>query len=417
MNFLAEQEKMDLLRQIWLRAPLSTFSAVSEALGDQSDDWFRQRNRIVNRLPGFDRYMERFFLVTGGRLSAYVLLSVLQGDWMPDSSGYINPQYLAARAAFLRDPKMYEEACLRGAYTYGIFSLDLALISDVPEIQAWALALTDDPWEISDPEIIRWTPQLIRYYDKLPISWSSTRSRYIPGYLHIYRSSVVMKDEYYLAGYLRREVVNGAEALLENTSADVLLRICISSGYLSPRIYNQGDRLMIAALEYVLPSWVMHLPKISLDVWSISVGLSVEITLDFVERARQMIPLIEQYYPSKQNYLNQLRVICGQRIDLVPSKSMETLMTQVAHPQLKKMASVVIRSSVFYDLPNSIRTEKFPMPMEVLLAYATGRILEVYPLDDPEWDKKLLGIVTPGNYRVSGDIEAKYRQTLAIFRG
>ena len=448
---------MDLLRQIWLRAPLSALSTVGKALSNQGsafspggmldDDWFRQRNRVVNRLPeaAFEEYLTKLTGLTRNRLLAYILLSVLQGARPPKDYSPIDSKYLCARAAFLRDAKMYNDAC-RDEIAVEI-DLERALISDVPEIQAWALTFAKDPWNVPDPELIRWTPQLIRYYASLTQPETST-AYYLSGYLHLPPPHYAMKNVAYWSGYLSEPQQSSVsrqsrdpgscpgysveiEAILKQNfpvtneiEFDYLLEVCGKSGYFSPRLLRADSHLLVdTALKCVQPSWIAHLPKLAIEKASIDIPTSQYITADLVERARRMIPLIESYYPNLTIYMTQLRILCGMRIDIsefihnTPSQRMsEFLISQVAHPQAGFSVSPEIKSSVHYDIADLVQNGAFPRKWKFIsLLYGVGRILKAYPPNQLPILVTELGRV----YSDGGDltlIHEKHNRILAMLR-
>ena len=404
---------MDLLRQIWLRAPLSVLPSIEGVI---DDDWFRQRNRVVNRLPeaAFEEYLERLMHIAKTRVVAYISLSVLQGDRPPDDLPILYSRYLFARAAFLRDPKMYEAAC---RYHTEV-DLDLALISDVPEIQAWALALTNDPWIIPDPEIIRWTPHLIRYYTSLP-----NQIPELLGYFHAPSKKSLM----YMIGYLKNSVHRKASTSKSETALnsylatisprlgnplDHVLQICAASGYFSPQLLKVEDKtLVIIAIRSIHPSWIVRLPRVAIDD-DVHFGIG-DITVDLVERAKEMIPLIERYYPNLKLYLTELRILCGLEIDPnYINRNTDLLLQTVAHPQLEVVTNQRIYSSVHYDLSRLIRLSgRQNVTRSFALVSARGGLLGIYQswLDHSH--------KTPGDLsETSPEIRQKYERILAMLK-
>ena len=158
---------MDLLRVVLLRLPPSQWEFGAEIVDEKSQmKYLTQRD--VNPLNG-----------SNFEPICYLGLLTMNAD------RYVPIRLLLARAAFLRDKEMYIHFA-KQVLSKSRIDPDLALISAVPEIQAAMLALEGENGEIiMDPEIIEWTPGMIRYYSKLLIHSRFDVARWTGGYLQI----------------------------------------------------------------------------------------------------------------------------------------------------------------------------------------------------------------------------------------
>lgn len=379
-------------------------------------DFFRDRTRVVNRIS-ID-YTDDL---------QYGMMCTYQGELFKYSSGFLPERLIYARAAFLLDSRLFTELI------FGTIDLDLALVTGIPEIQARALSMTSlqDQFEIFDPQIIPWTPQLIGYYTEL-IRQNSPKPgmQLVAGFLQvgIIQESIDYHISYFLAETAHLPAFTVSEKLEQhirarvgNITKDMLLLICIEGGYFPPWLFTiepSKSVILSHAFRAIQPELVRRLKGVDSDAKLI--GLQ-NITRDKVRRAGEMIRVVKKNYPDKIDYLIELKVICGQPFDWndIRSSSLRDhlpgYLRLLAHPQFRKEMALtgiasIARTSVYYDLINYFREEREwiveQSRKKFTMLCACGQLLRCYGLSEIRQLAKDIGkmylnsrLSPTGNYR------------------
>lgn len=425
---------MDLLREVLLRLPAPRVAEIAPEL-------LREVVKYLNRgkIPPetIDRYIEA--LREYSSLTPEIFLLCLQGLMTPDAEMIIPPRMLINRAAFLQDKVSYLNLAENypGDNPYAMYQTrilrDLSLISDVPEIQAAMLTIfRESIANIHDPEWIRWTSGLVRYYSE---RFSGLRyelednqdSVWLAGYLHVALSKdhPRLKKEY-LTGYLTREMQTYPDPFVDSEHLNELLQkmstpldrltICMETGYFPKLIFTVPMEILIkSALQKVQPKFIRrYLPETRkfLADSNIYVRCRDKIRYTMRERAEEMLALLEPDLRPDSEYLLSLRILTGRRIDpdLVTKLLLEwpdlngkidpmddtpalMLMASVLHPQVPDqffqfydLNNIQNRySSISYDLAHYFKA-RVKAGLDTNLVkftqlYSLGKVLEAYPPD------------------------------------
>ena len=399
---------MDLLDLVLARLPLDAF------LRTGRDPTIRIRD--VNRL---DR-----------EISYYNLICTLQGELSLTIEPLIPTTLLLSRAAFLRDARAYEYFMTTSKFDPSP-DLDLALISGVPEIQAWALAYGKTA--PNDPDLITWTPGLIRHYDS-----DNNSSFFMRGYLHLETQSKNAVS--YLSGFIAREMIGRdpfqsievIDRLVTRLSALVdpdYGNICLKAGYFAPlidQLISDARKLFNFSIDYIQPRLLERLPvQTDIDPSDLSLPLSLFIYHSTVECAKEMLPLIERLYPGAVHYIMQLRVICGMQVDEVALRNAKyqvdilNLMITVAHPQMQSgrnlSGNLYVSNHVFYDLNRyaaELPAEDDGMSEKMHILYASGKMFR------SPMDRVMLGTIVGREVPTTdrAEIQKRFKQILATLR-
>ena len=240
---------MDLLRLVLVRLPMAKIAELVtyEGFPFSDDELIRLRNRYVNRFSeaGLETYLRELSKKSSLRITKYYRLCELQGELLHSPMPGMSDYFQFSRAAFLRDRQTYDRLCRNKK----VRSPDIvsALISDVPEIQAWAIVLNVSTFDIPDPEVIHWTPKLMRFYQSRlteylkngPTNMDSNLhvKAYLAGYLHCdieWWNNPMIKPNY-CHGYLRSEMLvrraEDPERMLSRFPDHSILTIGLESGY------------------------------------------------------------------------------------------------------------------------------------------------------------------------------------------
>lgn len=340
---------MDLLHQILARLSLERIDQLR--LGDDSLRLvIRNRMRVVNRLSD-----------TVSSADDYRRVCFTQGEYQTSDPDF--GSFMLARAAFLRD----KDAYLRFSRMFPCrFDLDRALRSDVPEIQAMALARQSTstsggfwPFLVKHPDLIRWTKGLLKIFRQIP-NPTEMMNPFLLGYLDVPVDPEVWDVvEYrdYLLGQLER--INPETTFVASPEIDDILLpgfqqmrvstpmqsiIYVRSGYFPPRLFTLAvsETIFLHAIEYIQPDLVEHLlrvdPELTFDRFFLQV---FSVSDAVVRRARKMIAVATARFPGRTDYLLQLQIICGDRFDepdqLTPD--LARLVIDVMHPQLRNVLS------------------------------------------------------------------------------
>ena len=407
---------MDLLRQILVRLPIYAFRRLPPDLGYKLS---KERVRLNSKLSEaeIDAYQNIFPDVAFGRIEAY------QGQMSMLATSFVTPNLLTARAAFLADKEWY----LTYARMASPWDIDIkaALISEVPEIQAQALALASDPFGILDPELIRWTHGLIRYYNDYiseSVEIFTPEQNFLAGYLHIPLERYT--DDYFI-GYIRREMLDHSDPFQPIESLDRFIysrggidhiAVSVLGGYFPPTVLANTVIAFTYALKYVQPKLLGRLPL--LEIEDTSPYRIMTVTYDLAERAREMVALVRERYPGLTQYRRQMEILGGLPVDMdAVDREDIKIMFQVAHPQIKPEWTVQLhipRSTVYYDLVGFFRKSTTVATGKKLAAlYASGRLLEAFPADRIAiLDRLLLPTLTRAPRREPD--QDKYLKILAI---
>ena len=378
---------MDLLRQILIRLPTDAFNRLPL---DIVYELSKEHVRLNTKLPEteIDVYRGLFPDVAFGRIEAY------QGQMSLAATAFIMLDLLTARAAFLADKEWY----LIYARMSSPWDIDVnpALISGVPEIQAQALALAVNLLDIPDPELIRWTHGLIRYYREYmleSVEIYSPGQNFLAGYLHIELRRYNYTHEY-LTGYIRREMLSHPDPFRPIESLDRFIaghhsidRIAVSvrGGYFPPTVLADTITAFTYALRYVQPKLLGRLPRLEVAE-DTSMYRLMPVTQDLAERAREMVALVRERYPGLISYRTKMKILGGLHVDMdaVDSDGI-AIMFQVAHPQIKpewtdRMTHRTIpRSTVYYDLIGFFRKSATVTAVRKLTElYTSGKLLKAF---------------------------------------
>lgn len=457
---------MDLLRQILLRLPAPRVAEIAPALLPEVVKYLN-RGKMSSEMV--DRYIEALRPYSP---SPEMLLLYLEGLMAPGVTEFIPIHMSINRAAFLRDKKNYLNLAgldptrrAQDGYEADVTLLpDLSLIADVPEIQAAMLA-TDhsgigemEVEDIQDPELIRWTRGLVRYYSERFATTLGGERRpnavWTSGYIHAIPSR--HREQYnrgYVIGYLTREMQNYPDPfvdsrdlneLLSNSGYDYLVD-CMKAGYFPRNIFSYPmDRLITSALENIQPKFIRrYLSETRQLLASIDILIRIEsqIRYSIVERAEEMLALLEPDLLPDSEYLLSLRILTGRRIDpnLVPDLPAGvqysqyvyplSLMAGVAHPQITKDMFVKYPgldtqrdrySSILYDLVSYAgavaESGSADIGQEKLIRlYSLGKLLEAFPPEkiSSMWVRMYKKAIRTDPQR---DFMEKYERILKILR-
>ena len=333
------------------------------------------------------------------------------------------------------------------------------MISDVPEIQAAALTT---PGGIMDPELIRWTPGMIRYYSTLTLP-QSYEMNWLNGYIHypinriVTRNTMVIVD--YLEGYITREMRKYPDPFIElpdlNQFIDEYIgeksmAMYIASGYFPPSIFsteNVTRHILETAFGFIQPKFVRKfIGSVKIDISRIFVVLQRHISYSLIDRAEEMLPLAESIFPPDSEYVLSLRALTGRRIDpnLLPEMVDQwentrhtsllegrttalSLMVIVAHPQLPRNISLQqdifqtdIYSSVYYDLAHYfdvIAGDEIDSDREkIIRLYAMGKFWDTYSSRVDEL-LYIIDTMNLGDVFEKPDFQDRYRAILRQIRG
>lgn len=382
---------MDLLRQIFLRLPAEKLTADENLMRA----WIKQKIRIS------DEKLVSYL----GKLGPLHLAN-LAGDVIPDLMDIIPRRMILARLAFLQRSDMYS------ASRHISVDIDLALISGVPEIQRIALEVAWDAFDIPDPEIIPWTPELVaRYNDLIRLFSMNPATLRLAGYLHIDIPSDIPPGMriHYFKGYVQREM-QGADRFTQSAKIDRVLRlsgvpnrdlylIYLYAGYF-PHMMST-ERSLDKALGYVWPELVRRLRDRIVTTDNVAIPPDISITRDLVKRAKEMLLLLDELRIGNSRYRAQLQAICGFPIGPDYRKLAIDMMITVAHPEvtsdmLSCPVDVSRKSSVYYDLVHYFSVfprrhsrsgeiffdKKDSTIRKLVLLYAQGGLLKVYQPED-----------------------------------
>lgn len=354
-------QKMDLLKQITSRLPLDAFLRLGLSEG---------QNQLITRLGWYVPH----------RLEQYELSRALQGELSVSAKQFIPTTLLCSRAAFLRDARWYEYF-ITTSEKYPSPDTNLALISGVPEIQAWALAYNEKIIQPSDPASIDWTPGLISYFGE-------NRSR-LSGHLRSYLLPVSENGSCRLPGVVEREmkdrdpfqpvkIIDDLRRRIPDYEQPSLNKIYANGGYFVPLFNLQQSEIFSLATRYVQPELLARLPLMN----HMPANVDEVITPPVMRRAKKMLPLIQRLYPNAIHYQIQLRVICGLPIDPDQIDSnIRDIMVAVAHPQMvfNESDQVYLYRSydVYYDLNRFVDVERdFTFDVEKIhVLYAAGKAI------------------------------------------
>ena len=412
---------MDLLQEVLLRLPPRRWiSAVQSGFVTGGyPALLRQLNIGKSSL-----LVERYLSAISENLEEHETLCY-QGLLAPEAINHIPIRMLLARAAFLRDKEMYVYFAARCPQSESSRSHDLAMISDVPEIIAAALTM---PGVVKDPELIRWTPGMIRYYTGLNIEHSYD-TNWLNGYIHYPINRIVTSNTMviidYVQGYIAREMqkypdpfvelpdINRliADYLVEKPLSMYMLSMYMASGYFPPSIFSTNSitaEIIEMAFEYVQPKFIRKFLASVRNLREIFIRSVRQVRYSLIDRAEEMLPLAESIFPPDSEYVLSLRVLTGRRIDpnllfglidelpttLLSSEShsgMTTLylMVIVAHPQLPKDLAIHYPlffetdkySSVYYDLVHYsevVTLGYIPIEDKIVRLYAMGKLWDTY---------------------------------------
>lgn len=400
---------MDLLRQVLVRLPLQ--SIIESGLLD--GDFILTRLRAVNRIS--EDYLNGVRGALGlGESYGYIALCTFQGELSTTGSLFLQNGILCDRAAFLRQPEWY----LYLSRQHGHRDINLALASDNLEIIRSALDRTppsDEGLDVIDPEAgccqplalgrgsdsrskSGWQPELIALFrPKIEIMSENLKSDNaiaLAGYLHIPIHGVDSNFDVgyvglvllYWKNYLRAEMSRTEDPFATSEGLDQILltlgnrlwwpsiqTMAIEAGYFSPLVIdpNRSDGL---ELKYLISSAAYYVQPRLLRKLSVRIAESMEfvvgvvdppnITVGLITRAREMIGVIQEHYPEKQEYLLQLRALCGLPVGQAEGQNHVTeLMNDVAHPQLtagmlRDPYRAELHSSIRYDVMNYFRQNR-----------------------------------------------------------
>ena len=253
-----------------------------------------------------------------------------------------------------------------------------------------------------DPELIRWTPGMIRYFSGLNEKFSH-EANWLNGYIHRPLNETVSIE--YMDGYITREMQKHPDPFVElpdldrfidHAFAEKPLSMYMSSGYFPPSVFSTNSiiaEIVEMAFEYVQPKFVRKFFSGQIGTSEIFVRLPRHVTYSLIDRAEEMLPLAGSILLPDSEYVLSLRILTGRRIDpslLIDPTIALSLMIIVAHPQLPMdtgfnhpMIFAGDRySSVYYDIAHYIEVvEKArigPDIEKVVRLYAIGKLWEVY---------------------------------------
>lgn len=418
---------MDLLKQILARLPLQRLLDLEAFLFDQS--FFYIRLRVVNRLP--EEYL-RNLSRTNVYLS-YVHICTAQGELCRESHNFLNRTMLCARAAFLRerDPYLWFQ---RVWTKLPDLSLEIAFASEDLEIIMSTLESSRDPYSICDLESVNWRlnsfksrseskswqldpddkppsrkrsdyPPIVTFYRNLITASSKVSSKHvmrIAGYLHIPMNSIDFAGNLdaiveYAVFYIVATMKCFSDPFTNIPVLDQFLKslpfrkpstVAMIGGYFGfPEVVSSDDRNY--ASMFIQPKLLQTLPG-----GEFRLARGIYLTPNLVERAREMLALVEKYHPENVAYRMQMEVIVGNPIDMVQFNelpvedriSVEFYMYLTAHPQLNMdIPTVNFPSSIKYDLINCFKIDRarreLSKSQNSLRLYACGKLLQCFDAD------------------------------------
>ena len=431
---------MDLLRQILARLPLDVILKHYEdvekvvtpfdTIPDDPEKVFGVRLRVVNRLS--EERVERYRKTISSKFvheKVYPALCAYQGELGNSSVEFVGKSLLFERAVFLRDVQWCRGYSDGGRYT------EIALRSDIPEIQARALAVSRYPLNIQFPELINWTKELTSWYHTLlREEIFSLKTGYLTGYLTTPRVPVGNSAlrVAYLAGYLRYPQVPIGDSSLRSAydlgsikcqgstelSSEYSVDICIQAGHFPEWIF-QCPLVSEYAVKYIQPKLLRRLATTSTSLFAFD--FDILVTEDVAQRAREMVTLVKERYPEQTVYRMEMEALGGLHVNMEEFDRLRRTdqvrviyaMTIVSHPDLppKFMIGGHAGSTVYYDIQGSFhRDSAIFLNDRVHALYALGKLLDGGRLID------LLNCVTPvyGEETESDeeDIEKRYEKIL-----
>ena len=392
---------MDLLRQILARLPLQRIFDLH--LSDQQ--LLNLRTRVVNHIS--EDYLSN---LTGEIFTNYLMLCTLQGELCSEATRFLPVEMICARAAFVRDRvtsrlmRSHPKASLN-------LNIDLALASGDLEIITSTVETARSPYNVIDPEIVNWRPEIVALYQKLISDSSGTiiipRVTQLMGYLHIPMRGVSHDLDKnlsgltigYKRGYVLAEMRDRLDPFADDSTlyqflGRIHLEIPIYGGYFGFNFSERIDEIRRLAFRCVQPKLVRRLP----------VGTPpnpipmLTVTQRVARNAREMIPVLNEFYPNAIAYRMQMQVIAGEVLDLDLLKSLSyndallitETMVEIAHPQLttRTLENVYYshsNTSVHYDLVNYFRQilsfGRFVTGDQVLFLCAYGQLLQCFRAD------------------------------------
>ena len=395
---------MDLLRLIWARLPLEGLRILGRDF--DTTDLVRERLRI-------QRLEEYAVATVKGRFSKspYLALAVYRGGLMKGAEIFVDPAVLCSRAAFLQEAEWYHYYAEKSS----IFSIDVdaALISDIPEIQARALSMTNDRFDVTDPGLINWRSGLVVLYHDMFSTTSQLLSKqeiFLAGYLHVPISVWMMRNpDSYIVGYIQSEMIGkdpfqksaSIEELfhrfgIESPESDRYILNSIKGGYFPPSLVKK--HIDYVAVEYIQPRLLERLIEASnvgkskvlakRQFQKIRFDAEEPITYDLALRARQMAVLLRgrPEWTFERIYMEALGglLIDMAELNQIPTWARNTIqevMEAVAHPQFRTAVRTDLMpgrgSSVYYD-PIGYAQRQSVAPRWKILSriYQSGMLLE-----------------------------------------
>ena len=438
---------MDLLRQVLARLPLDTLIEHDDDL----EKIFRIRARVVNRFS--EARLEVYRRALDNRFDSdftqiYSALCTYQGELSKIGCKFVYRTLLLKRAAFLREVwwcRHYSDGA-SGDH----LDVEEALRSDIPEIQARALAISNYPLEIEFPESINWTKGLTSwYYTLIPRRIADTPTAYLAGYLQV--TLIILGDDRlrhaYDLGSTRRRIAQqlseaqtlpGAQQLSEAQTlpgarqlseaqtlpgAQPTTDICVEAGYFPPWLFrhpSSESELVKLAVAHIQPKLLRRLQIETPTPFRRSTV--IRVTEDLAQRAREMALLVRERYPGEVVYRMEMEALGGLHVDMaefgrlseIDRERVADAMTLVSHPYLPPKLMVgngASKSLIYYDIASSFHKEEAIFLVERICDfYISGRFLESF---EKYGSTTLFARVTPGKVRDRGDVEARYGKILA----
>lgn len=384
---------MDLLRQIFIRLSLNQIrttiinDAFRETILAQRLMYYTGMSR--ERIAEYARAI--YWIPEGER---YAALSAINGEISRADKRYLPKTMLDARAIFLCDTSwsISNESFLDPVV------VNLALISGVKSVQERALPNAHRPTYIFDPELINWTPVVSKQYQYHTLSKSDLVTSNViqtVGYLHPKELiwTIDSKSIYYLRGYFQRAMLSTSDRFVAIPELDALFRIfhvsddniadiCLFAGYFPPWIIDIISFRLNLTLIFIRPELLSRFSKQSLTFNSTLFAVNMDITKDLVERARLMLPLIEDQYPELVDYRLCLKILIGKRVDFAEVQRVDQatyLMNIVSHAQAIKLSEYPKITSVNYDLVRRVTIYGVSDVHAILLTYATEGLMRIEP--------------------------------------
>lgn len=400
---------MDLLRQVLARLPVDGLLE----LWISDDSLVKTRLRTVNRLPeAFLDNLQVIYRTTS--FYTYAMLSMLHGELNSEGLSYISPHAALDRALFTDDRER-----LIWYYSYlnnpSITTVNLALLSGNEEAILLMLGGGGkNIFQVIDPEIIKWTPRVLRKYEdlitKLPSEMLTSHNGVaaLAGYFRIpiadrlirqsrgkpifNREAVLEYWQNYFLSYMNQFTDNFADRPELNQILDSLpmpsikRSICFYAGYFPPWLIASAgaNPLAVLAAKYIRPEILERLSGVKIDL-RISEIDQMKITHSLVRRAYRAIEVVENLYPTQLEYKTLLQALCGLPLDINHlNPESVVVMEAVAHPQFLAGMSrqgKLPETSVRYDLVNYVRQVVANPQREdanIRMAYVEGKILQCF---------------------------------------